>query len=110
MCELGQDDTTIVLARNNCAPTLQIADWARRNGTDPWRGIEAIVTHTDNRYQHHEALFRIHTGQYITLIGPPVWFRENDDDVEGEYYVPATTFNQRTTHIHSDHALLGLAP
>ena len=110
MWDLGQEGTTVDQARNNLAPALQIADWVRRNGTDPWREIEAIVAYTDNRYQHHDALLPIHTGQCITLIGPPVWFWENGDVVAGEYDVPANTFNQRIAHIHSYRALLGLVP
>ena len=69
MWQLGQADSTVVLTRNNLSPTLFIDDWIRRQGHDPWRGIEATVVTTPTTSNDHGALLPITTGQRITILG-----------------------------------------
>ena len=63
MWDLTDLDAAIVLTRDNIAPTLQINDWIRRPGQDPWRGIAAAVARGPTITIEHHALIPVQLGQ-----------------------------------------------
>ena len=101
---------SIVLTSNNSVPTLHIDDWIRRQGHDPWRGIEATVVRCPTNTTDHQALLPIHVGQIIIVLGPPIWLWNSMAMASGEYAVLATAHKHHNNNNHSDHALLGLVP
>ena len=108
--DITQPDATIVLTQRNRAVTTKIYDWVARHRDDPWRGLEAIVARDLNDPSAHEALLPTTIGQYITILGPPIWVWADTDLVNGGYALPATTFNTHNLQQHSVHCLLGLVP
>ena len=67
MWGLSDPDATIVYTCDNVANTLQINDWVRRQGNDPWRGIEATVVRGPTIRTEHHALLTVplcKTSQY----------------------------------------------
>ena len=57
---------------------------------------------------NHQALLPIQRGQWITILGPPIWLWATMDMASGECLVPATTHKHHNTNQNKDHALLGL--